>query len=377
MIQPVQLSNAAPGWEGNEYASVNCFNDEENLILTIAQDHFKIRNIGISSELSRDLPIPASAEPRWYRRSPSLLLYIRGNQVRRYDVNDGSDVALHTFTEYSTISGCGEADISADGRHIVLLGDSSDVFVYDFIRDVKGQVFKSAVAIDGLKITLDNQPVWSNANGIFTAYDADGARKVRQLTMTNGHAAIGKDADGSGVLIWTNNQDNGIYKVPLNGGPKQWLYQPPWPVAVDISMSDDPAFCLVSEYSLDARFPGRAVKVRLDGSGAEPVCPTGSVQIQLPPPAEEGAMYYNPQPKASLSRSGRRFVFSSNNGKTADPNYCETWLGVFDASVVTPAPEWTTIDYSAPGLDKTRYRFEYEVQGGKLVLVSVQQKGKS
>ncbi len=144
---------------------------------------------------------------------------------------------------------------------------------------------------------------------------------MRKICDTNGHAALTLDADGSDVLIWTSNQDNGIYKVPIDGRPRTILTQLAWPIAADISCpAQGPP--ILSTYSLDPDFPGQALRLHLDGSGFDVLCETGSVQIKMP----DGSWAYNSQPKACVSRDGRFILGCSNFGKTTDPNYCDLWL---------------------------------------------------
>jgi hypothetical protein len=155
-----------------------------------------------------------------------------------------------------------------------------------------------------------------------------------RLTTTNGHACLCLDADGSDVLIWTSKDDNGVYKVPIDGRPKTLLMRPPWAVAVDISApaQGDP---IISTYSLNLAYPGQVLKAALDGSGVEVLCETGSIQI----PLKSGNWAYNPQPKASVSRDGSKVVFCSNFGRTEDPNYCDVALLTVENSRLQTDPE--------------------------------------
>ena len=51
-------------------------------------------------------------------------------ELKTCDTSNGALNVVHTFSEYSAISGMGESDISFDGDHFVFAGDRRYVFVY-------------------------------------------------------------------------------------------------------------------------------------------------------------------------------------------------------------------------------------------------------
>ena len=79
-----------------------------------------------SGNFLNNLPfeISASAQPRWSRTAPYVLYYVSGNQLKQYNVVTNAKSVVHTFAEYSSVTGKGKSDISFDGDHFVLVGDS-------------------------------------------------------------------------------------------------------------------------------------------------------------------------------------------------------------------------------------------------------------
>lgn len=347
---PIRITYSGPPvWCGNEYGSVCSFNCDNTRILLIKVDKFVVMD-GAGNYLFATA-VDASAEPRWSRTEPHIFYAIRGNQLWRHDISRSDAAVIHTFSEYAAISGKGEGDLSEDGNHLALCGDGHDVFRYEISTDTKGPVFNSP-PFDGLKISPDNHILLSKSDGIFVVDWG-----MKQLTTTNGHAAVCRGANGSEVLIYTSNLDNGIYAV-LIADPSQrtLLCKLDWSLAVDISACNS-GFCLVSTYGANAVGPyaNQILKVPLDGSGVSILCPTFS-----------NAVSYTAQPKASLSHDGSRFVFSSNGGNVTVPDWCDTWLGILDP----PIASLTEMDYAALEGRKWRQEVELEVRNGKMVVTS-------
>ena len=117
-------------WISNEYSTMSAFNGDNSSILLFHQSYFGLYS-GAGVYL-RDLPleINASSEPRWSRTDNHTLYYHHANQLKTYDISNCAMTVVHTFSEYSVISGLGESDISFDGDHFVFAGDNRYVFVY-------------------------------------------------------------------------------------------------------------------------------------------------------------------------------------------------------------------------------------------------------
>ncbi len=165
-----QITFSKPGeWVGNPYGSICSFNADNSLIACIAIDHWQIRTI--AGMLYLDLTtLPADAELKWSRTDPHYFYFVSGNELRGSDVDWKNPTTIHEFTEYASISGKGESDISPDGDHFVFAGTRRDatveVFTYS-LKDGKGPVYPQAQPFDGLKITSKNQIILSRADGIW------------------------------------------------------------------------------------------------------------------------------------------------------------------------------------------------------------------
>lgn len=350
MIDIKKLTNAAPGWIGNEYACINAFNCDNSIILLIKGEGNFCAYYTIDGTI-KDLPILASEEPRWSTKSPSTFYYIPyglRNHLMSYQISNGQSIAkiLREFKEYVAIKGMGESDISEDGDHLVLRGELPDghfeVFLYNIATNEKITVFPLPKDVDGLKVSADNQIIVSQQNAIYTINHLTGAET--KLTNADGHAAVGRDVDGEEILVWTNSADrtpvdhnlkycpNAIMKVRLSDGFQTCLLPLDWSLAVDISLQED--VLLVSTYApvdKGAKYTNQILRVALDGSVVEVLCDHGSKPFNS----------YNWQPKTSLSRDGSRFVFSSNMGlQTQNPEYIDVYMGILKSPPHTSEPEW-------------------------------------
>src|SRR6185369_1821694 len=198
------------------------------------------------------LEINSSSEPRWSRTDTTTLYYLRGNQLKSYNISTGSINVVHTFSEYSAISSHGESDICFDGNHFVLAGDNRYVFVYQINTNTKFPAFDTGGrGFDSLYITPnDNVTIsWLSAgtaryNGI-ELYDIN-MNFQRQLAHAGGHMDVTRDTNGAEVLVWTNSNDaqpiacnNGIVKIRLADGVQSCLLQLDWSLAVHVSAPDN------------------------------------------------------------------------------------------------------------------------------------------
>src|SRR5262245_17135067 len=149
-----------------EYSTASPFNSDGTRLILLHQSYFGLYD-GAGRFLG-DLPLEVSAasEPRWSRRDPNALYFVRGNSLLKLDVASGQVVPVHRFAEYATISGAGESEISPDGDHFVLAGDGRYVFVFEVGSGRKGPVLDAGGrAFDTLSIAADNSVVvgWKQA----------------------------------------------------------------------------------------------------------------------------------------------------------------------------------------------------------------------
>src|SRR5205809_1392820 len=308
-----------------EYSTMTPFNRDNSRILLVHQSYFALYDG--SGNLLKNLPIEvnASIQPRWSRSDANLFYYKYGNQLRQYNVATDAISLVHTFPEYSSISGKGESDICFDGNHFVFAGNDRYVFVYEISTDSKGPVFDAGSrAFDSLYITPnDNVSItWLTAgtsryNGV-ELFDRN-MNFLRQLTRSGGHMDYTRDSNGDEVLVWTNSNDplpicnNGIVKVRLSDGSQTCLLSLDWSLAVHVSAPDSGGWAFVETYApSDPDFQSAAwkpytneiVKVKLDG---------GQV-VRLAHHRSRPFNRYNWTPRVSVSRDGSRLIYSSDYG---------------------------------------------------------------
>ncbi len=340
-------------WVTDEYSTMSPFNNDNSRILLLHQSYFGLYD-GTGVYL-RDLPleIGASSEPRWSRKDNHTIYYVRGNQLKTYDTASGAVSVVHTFSEYTAISGKGEADISLDGDHFVFAGDGRQVFVYEISTDRKSPVFDTAGrSFDSVYITPDNNVTltWNQAGSVrYTGIELFSRDMVfqRQLARAGGHMDVTRDTDGSEVLVWTNSNDpqpicnNGIVKIRMADGQQTCLVSFDWSLAVHVSAPDNKGFAYVETYAPGNPAPpsgwtaytNELMQVKLDGSEVQRLTHYRSRPWNS----------YNWQPKVSTSRDGSRVVYNSNYDLQATAGlpaeYSDVYLMVLDnASVPAPAP---------------------------------------
>jgi len=333
-------------WITDEYSTMSPFNNDNSRILLVHQSYFGLYD-GAGVYL-RDLPleIGAASEPRWSRKDNRTIYYVRGNQLKTYDVSNGETGVAHTFSEYTAISGKGESDISFDGDYFVFAGDGRHVFVYQISADRKSPVFDTAGrGFDSLYITPDNNVTitWNQSgSGRYSGiemYDGD-MNFQRQLARAGGHMDVTRDTDGSEVLVWTNSNDpqpicnNGIVKIRLADGQQTCLVSFDWSLAVHVSAPDNQGFAYVETYAPGNPAPlsggwraytNELLQVKLDGSRV----------LRLTHFRSRPWNSYNWQPKLSSSRDGSRVVFNSNYDLQASSAYPAEYSDVY---LMAPAP---------------------------------------
>ncbi len=311
-------------WAMGEYSTMTAWNSDDSYFM-LQHDSYVALYSGAGAYL-RDLPfeINAGSEPRWARRSNSLIYFLRGNQLKSYDVASGVSAVVHTFAEYSSVSGKGESDICFDGDHFVLAGNGRYIFVYQISTGTKGSVLDAgANGFDSLYITPNDNVLvnwFTNGAGRFHGIEMFDRNMVfqRQLTKAEGHMDVTRDGDGSEVLVWTNSADptpicdNGVVKVRLADGVQKCLISLDWSLAVHIGCPDGNGSCIVGTYAPADPNPGAGwtaytdelLQVKLDGSGASRLAHHRSRPYNG----------YNFTPRAGVSRDGTRVVFNSNYG---------------------------------------------------------------
>jgi hypothetical protein len=343
----ITITSGASGgylnWITDEYSTMTPFNSDNSNILLVHQSYFGLYN-GSGSYI-QDLPleINSSSEPRWSRSDNHTVYYVHGNQLKSYDISSGAMSVVHTFSEYSAISGFGESDISLDGDHFVFAGNSEFIFVYQISTDAKLPVFDAgSQPFDSLYITPDNNVIvsWLTAGSArYTGQELFDTSMtfLRQVGHADGHKDVTSDTNGDEVLIWTNSGDpnpiancnNGIVKIRLADATQTCLLQLDWSLAVNISGPDHSGFVYVDTYAPSnptppsgwAAYTNELLQVKLDGSQALRLAHHRS----RPNPGNT----YNWEPRISTSRDGSRVVYNSDYDLPAIDGYADEYSDAY------------------------------------------------
>jgi hypothetical protein len=347
-------------WIENEYSTMSAFNNDNSNFILLHQSYFGLYDGSTGAYMyALPLEIIASSEPRWSRKDDVTLYYHSGNQLKSYNISTGGISVVHTFSEYTAISGNGEMDISLDGDHFVYVGDNEFVFVYQISTGTKFDVFDAGTqTFDSVYITPDNNVIlswYTVGNARYTGQELFDINMnfLRQVGHADGHKDVASDTNGDEVLIWTNSDDpqpiancqNGIVKIRLADATQTCLLQLGWSLAVHISAPDGNGTVFVdteapsnpeSGSSGWVAYTDELLQVRLDGSGATRLAHHRSRPINS----------YNWEPKASTSRDGTRLLFGSNydlsNIENYPAEYSDTYLIVVNGSTAASNPPATS-----------------------------------
>ncbi len=352
-------------WIENEYSTAAAFNSNNSNFILVHQSYFGLYSgTGIYLH-ALPLEIGASSEPRWSRKDNVTLYYHSGNMLKSYNVSTGAISVVHTFSEYSSISGNGEMDISLDGDHFVFAGDKQYIFVYQISTDTKFTVFNTGgTAFDSLYITPKNEVIVSwyptgtaryNGQELFDI----NMNFLRQVGHADGHKHLTVDANGSEVLIWTNSNDpqpipncqNGIVKIVLATAAQTCLAQLDWSLAVHITAGDGNGSAYVETYAPGNPEPNTSgwktytnelLQVKLDGSGV----------IRLAHHRSRPWNTYNYEPKMTASRDGSRLLYASNyNLQGIDSytsQYSDEYMILLNTAASAPAATIPSTPTSTP-----------------------------
>jgi hypothetical protein len=361
-------SGATLPFISGEYSSMSPYNSDNSRILGLHFSYFGLYD-GAGS-FTKNLNVCASCEPRWSRSNPNILYFISGNQLKRLDVSTDAVSVVHTFAGYTSITGKGESDISADGDHFVFAGDGTSIFVYEISTDSVGPVFNTAGRnFDSLYITPNNNVTitWLQAgsaryNGI-ELFDRN-MNFQRQVARAGGHMDIATDSNGDEILLWANAADptpicsNAIVKVRLSDAHQTCLISLDWSLAVHVSATDTGGWFFMETYAPVDPAPDSAawkpymneiLQIKLDGSEVRRLAQHRSRPFDS----------YNYTPRASASHDGSSVIFSSNFGLYGPSTvYTDVYLLVVPSSsstppATTPAPGARPTPGPGPALIRT------------------------
>jgi len=338
---------------GTEYSTMTPFNEDNTRLLLVYLSYFALYDGSGNFLMNLPFQINTSSEPRWSRRDPNVLYYKYGNQLRQYNVATRAISIVHTFSEYSAISGQFESDICFDGDHFVFVGDARYVFVYEISSDTKSNVFDAGGPFfDSVYITPDDNVLitWfahgtGRSQGI-EMFDRN-MNFLRQVARAGGHMDVTRDTNGDEVLVWMNAGDpapicnNGLVKIRLADATPTCLVTFDWSLSGHVSATDNSGWVFVETYAPSDpippsgwfRYTNEIIQIKLDGTQIRRLAHHRSRPFNN----------YSYQPRVSVSRDGRKLVYSSNYGLQAisgNPReYSDAYL--IDVGVESPGTAGT------------------------------------
>lgn len=339
----------------HEYASMSPLNSDNSRILLLTETgaFFVVDRQGDVVVSPSELAIAGWSEPRWSITNPNVFYFHEGNQLEEYDLSNQRQAVVRTFSEYTAISfGGGEADISEDGDHLVIIGDNRFVHVYQFSTDTLGAVLDlQGKTFDWFDMTPNNNVLANfGANGTdrfqgMELFDKN-MNFIRQVIPFVGHADRGRDLNGDEIVVVVASNDlnpapgcegNGVEKVRLSDSQKTCLLPLYWGESTHISINNEGGhpWALVSNtagdptpeppQSLPGNWPdlwrkhyNELTLVRLDGTEVYRLAHHRSRRF--------GWYWYTP--RAALSRDGSLAVFDSTHAEGAPsiPEYTDAYL---------------------------------------------------
>jgi len=353
MLTPARLTQASTlrdnangsRWLPNvqvEYSSVCPFNCDATRLLLLHFSYFALydgsgKYLFDCTENGR-FEVNASSRPRWSTRHPEIFYYLKQNQIKAYNTLSRTSILVKTFSEYQTIDDGGEADFGIDGRVRVLRGDNREIFVFNTQTGETGpKLATDGHSFNNLVLALNGYQFLVSWNDYGTGpfqgiwiYDWD-LKNARNLAPVQGHMDVGRDIDGSDVLIWASSADKnpicgsagtGIVKIPLNGAAPSCITTFPWDIAFHVScpMKRQGEF-FISTYG---SVPGAIYR-----------CSMAPVNREQLISLQHVAADYEQEPKVSCSRDGSKIVFIEGS---------DVWMAALTTStpLQPPAPEPST-----------------------------------
>jgi len=324
-------------WVEPEYSTICPFSKLGDYFILDCVSYFSL--FGGDGKFIGPLPleISSSSEPKWGLLDIDYIYYIKGNSLKKYNVNTKQTFVVRMFSEYTKISGKGESDISFDGNHLVLVGDDRFIFVYELVSSTKGKVLDtSGFNFDSVYITSSNNVIvsWERRGSehfegmeLFNS-DMD---FILQLAQHNGHKDICFDGSDE-VLVWTDDTDNFVKKIRFSDGLITPLLQLDWSLAVHISCPDkdyafvetyDPLNPIASAFK---PYTNELLRVKLSSGKTERICHHRSRALDS----------YLYMPKVTCSHDGRFLLYASNFNLELD--YADTYMIDLSTSSLPSAP---------------------------------------
>ena len=261
-------------WASHEYATTSPFNADNTRVLLIHQAYYGLYSA--NGTLIRQLvPVCASCAPRWSRTDRDVFYYFRGRQVYSYNQNTNVSTALGPQLPYDQVFYKGEDDICFDGEHRIGFGRrGGSYYIYIFSVNTGTVVSEYLIGNSTDYANIDSAEIAPNDIVIvsFVANDRNDTKSFNkgvwaftidlhplwQLHSAPGHHDLGRDVDGTPILVITNSGSfhplpgcqNGIEKISIpNPATRQCLLSLHWTLAVHVSMPDSGWFAYVSTYA--------------------------------------------------------------------------------------------------------------------------------
>jgi len=310
-------------WIEDEYSAANPFNNDQSRFILVFQSYFGLYDGSGNYIAPLPFEVNSGTEPRWSRTNPNVLYYHKANQLKQLNITTMALTVVHTFSEYTSISGKGQMDISLDGDHFVFLGDSRYLFTYQISTDTKNPVFDTGGVSYGVLYIGANNSVtisWAQSGTTrFTGVELFDVNMnfLRQLTHAAGHMHMGVDINGEPILIWNNSADplpvcgqNAVVKVRLEDGLQTCLLSLDFSMAMHISAADN-TWAFVETYvpgDVNPNSPAwkpymnEVLQIKLDGSEVRRLVHHRSRPFDI----------YVYEPKVTASRDGSTILYSSN-----------------------------------------------------------------
>lgn len=376
MIDPIRVTDSAGlGIASStvEYGTRRLGNCTGTKLLILEPGHFSLYD-GVTLKRIEVLDTIGDAnEPLWHRTNPDIVYFHFEDTLMECNFATGLHTPIHTFTEYASISGMGESDLSEDGDHIVLCGDGKEIFVYEISTGTKGPVTQAPKSFDSLYLTSRNEILVSVGRSADPQEAIDNPTgmwlypSLRQIANADGHKMVGV-FNGEPVLIWTNSDEkpvtlltypNAIVMIRLSDGRQTGLLSLDWSLCVDICVPTGANYAIVSTYSADPKstvaYANAILKVPFDGSSVTELCKHGS----------DASKGYDGQPRAYSD--GKRVWFNSNKGGITDVYVCDLPVTPPDTSQLQRMLDAGGVITLAPGVYNCPAGLEVRRNGVRLL----------
>lgn len=364
-----RITRISEGGAFHEYATMSPFNSDESLILLQqSTGYWIVDRVGTVVRSTAELALDAGARAKWSHADPFRLYYYEANRLMTLDVSTLDRQVLHSFGEFRSISDAGGAsDLSEDGDHLLVLGDGRFLGVFEISTRRLGPTLpvQQPNSEFGADIGADNQvvagwvPLRSGGKQAVEVYDRD-MRLQRTLDTTGGHWDLGRDVDGSAILLtfaWSDESDpegcsrGGLIKTRLSDGVETCVApgfegshvsavgSKPWVIVgvMDHTRGTAAASLPTNWRSLWQPFDNEILLIKTDGSVVRRLAHHRSRLF--------GSYYYFPF--AAFSRAGHFALFNSNMGHQPFGNYSDAYL--LDLGALLPGADAPVNTQPEPG----------------------------